>query len=70
MMNSPAYSFIKERIELEFQRLEKDKITPWAFFLTDKGLRLTNFFGKPEKIPRGRSSQHSQIHLQQVRIVI
>lgn len=45
-MNSPAYSFIKKRIELEFQRLEKDKITPWAFFLANKGLRLTDFFGK------------------------
>jgi hypothetical protein len=47
MMNSPAYSFIKEYIDMAFQRLEKDKITPWAFFLTDKGLRLTDFFGKP-----------------------
>jgi hypothetical protein len=46
-MNSATYSFIKERIELEFQRLEKEKITPWAFFLTDKGIRLTDFFGKP-----------------------
>jgi hypothetical protein len=46
MKESPAYSFIKERIELEFQRLERDKITPWAFFLTDKGVRLTDFFGK------------------------
>jgi hypothetical protein len=46
MNRSPAYSFIRERIELEFQKLEKDKVTPWAFFLSGKGLRLTNFFGK------------------------
>ncbi len=46
MNESPAYSFIKERIELEFERLEREKITPWAFFLTDKGVRLTDFFGK------------------------
>ena len=46
MKKSPAYSFIKERIELEFQRLERDKITPWAFFRTNKGVNLTDFFGK------------------------
>ncbi len=46
MDRSPAYSFIRERIELEFQKLEKDKLTPWAFFLSGRGLRLTNFFGK------------------------
>lgn len=46
MNRSPAYSFIKERIELEFQKLEKDKVTPWAFFLSGKELRITNFFGK------------------------
>jgi hypothetical protein len=46
MKKSPAYSFIKEHIELEFQRLERDKITPWAFFLTKKGVKLTDFFGK------------------------
>jgi hypothetical protein len=46
MNKSPAYSFIKERIELEFQKLEKDKITPWAFFLSGKGFKLTDFFGK------------------------
>jgi hypothetical protein len=46
MERSPAYSFIKEHIELEFQRLERDKITPWAFFRTNKGVRLTDFFGK------------------------
>lgn len=46
MKQSPAYSFIKERIELEFERLEREKVTPWAFFLTDKGVRLTDFFGK------------------------
>jgi hypothetical protein len=31
---------------LEFVRLEKEKLTPWAFFLTGKGVRLTDFFGK------------------------
>ena len=46
MNKSPAYSFIKERVELEFQKIEKDKVTPWAFFLSGKELRLTNFFGK------------------------
>jgi len=46
MNKSPAYSFIKERIALEFQKLEKDKITPWAFLLSDKGLKLTDFYGK------------------------
>ena len=46
MDRSPAYSFIKERIELEFQKLEKDKVTPWAFLLSEKGLRITDFFGK------------------------
>lgn len=46
MKESPAYSFIKERIELEFEHLEREKITPWTFFRTDKGARLTDFFGK------------------------
>jgi hypothetical protein len=46
MNKSPAHSFIRERIELEFQKLEKDKITPWAFLLSGKGLKLTDFFGK------------------------
>jgi len=46
MGRSPAYSFIKEHVELEFQRLERDKIAPWAFFLTEKGVRMTDFFGK------------------------
>lgn len=46
MTRSPAYSFIKERIELEFEKLDKEKVTPWAFFLSGKGLRLTNFLGK------------------------
>ncbi len=46
MKQSPAYSFIKERVELEFERLEREKVTPWAFFLTDKGVSLTAFFGK------------------------
>lgn len=45
MTRSPAYSFIKEHVELEFQKLEKDKVTAWAFFLSRKGLRLTNFLG-------------------------
>ena len=44
---SPAYSFIKERIELEFQMLEKDKVTPWVFLLTRNGLQVTDFFEKP-----------------------
>jgi hypothetical protein len=46
MTRSPAYGFIKERVELEFQKLEKDKVTPWAFFLSGKELGLTNFLGK------------------------
>ncbi len=46
MKKSPAYNFIKERVGLEFERLEREKITPWAFFRTDKGVRLTDFFGK------------------------
>ena len=43
---SPAYSFIKERVELEFRKLEDGKVTPWAFFSSGKELRLTNFIGK------------------------
>jgi hypothetical protein len=43
---SPAYSFIQERIELEFERLEREKITPWSCFRTDKGVQLTDFYGK------------------------
>ena len=31
---------------MEFERLEREKVTPWAFFLTDKGVKLTDFFGK------------------------
>lgn len=46
MKQSPAYSFIKERLDLEFEPLERDKVTPWAFFLTAKGVRLADFFGK------------------------
>ena len=46
MNKSPAYSFMKEFIELEFQKLEKDKVTPWAFLLSGKGLKVTDFFGK------------------------
>lgn len=46
MKESPAYSFIKERVEFEFERLKRERVTPWAFFLTDKGVRLTDFFGK------------------------
>jgi hypothetical protein len=46
MDKSPAYSFIREYIELEFEKIEKDKITPWAFLLSGKGLKLTDFFGK------------------------
>jgi hypothetical protein len=45
MTRSPAYSFIKEHVELEFRKLEKEKVTPWAFFLSGKGLRLKNSFG-------------------------
>jgi hypothetical protein len=43
---SPAYGFIRERVALEFRKLEQDKVTPWAFFLSGKGVRLTNFLGK------------------------
>jgi hypothetical protein len=43
---SPAYSFIKEHVELELQKLEKDKVTPWAFLLSGKQLKLTDYFGK------------------------
>jgi hypothetical protein len=46
MNKSPAYSFIRECIELKFQKLEKDKITPWAFLLSGKGLKVTDYFGK------------------------
>jgi hypothetical protein len=46
MKESPAYSFIKERVELEFERLKRERVVPWAFFLTEKGVRLTDFFGK------------------------
>ena len=53
MDRSPAYSFIRERVELEFQKLEKDKVTPWAFFLSGKPLRLTNFFRKEINYPPG-----------------
>jgi hypothetical protein len=53
MKQSSAYSFIKERVELEFERLEREKVTPWAFFLTDKGVRLTDFFGKQVSYTEG-----------------
>lgn len=46
MKESRAYSFVIERVELEFQRLEREKITPWAFFSTNKRVRVTDFFGK------------------------
>jgi len=46
MKESPAYSFIKERISLEFERLEKEKVTPWVFLTTHVGLHQTDFFGK------------------------
>jgi hypothetical protein len=46
MNRSPAYSYTRERIDLEFQKLEKEKVTPWAFLLSGKGIRLTDFFGK------------------------
>jgi hypothetical protein len=46
MNRSPAYSFIRERVELEFQKLEKEKVTPWIFMPSGKPFRLTNFFGK------------------------
>jgi hypothetical protein len=46
MEESPAYSFIKERISLEFKRLEREKVTPWSFLTTDFGLHQTDFFGK------------------------
>jgi hypothetical protein len=49
MDRSPAYRFIKERVELEFQKLEKEKVTPWTFFLSGKPLRLTDFYGKEIK---------------------
>jgi hypothetical protein len=51
MNKSPAYSFIRERIELEFQKLEKNKVTPWAFFLSGKKFMLTNFFEKEISYP-------------------
>ena len=37
---------MKERIELEFQKLEKDKVTPWTFLLSGKGMKVIDFFGK------------------------
>lgn len=46
MNRTYAFSFTRERIESEFQRLEKEKVTPWAFLLSGKGLRVTDFFGK------------------------
>jgi hypothetical protein len=52
MKKSPAYSFIKEHIELEFQRLERDKITPWAFFLTKKRSKGDRFLRERDKLHR------------------
>lgn len=46
MTRSKAYSFLKERVEMEFRQLENDKVTPWVFFRSGKELRLTDFFGK------------------------
>jgi hypothetical protein len=43
---SPAYSFVREYVDLEFEKLKREKITPWAFFTTDKGVRLRDYFGK------------------------
>lgn len=31
---------------MEFERLEREKVTPWVFFLTNAGVRLKDFFGK------------------------
>ena len=33
MKKSPAYSFIKQRLETEFRVLEEKQITPWAFLI-------------------------------------
>jgi hypothetical protein len=52
MNRSPAFSYIRERIELEFQKLEKEKVTHWAFLLSGKEIRLTDFFGKEASVLR------------------
>lgn len=46
MKPSPAFSFIKERLEREFEQLDKERITPWAFFRTEYGWKVMKFDGK------------------------
>lgn len=46
MKPSPGYSFIKERLEREFEQLDKEKIAPWAFLRTEHGLRVVGFDGR------------------------
>jgi len=44
-MKSPIHSFIKEMVDKEFSKLEKDKLTPWIFMETDHGLNVTSVDG-------------------------
>jgi len=46
MKPSPAYSFIKERLDREFDQLDKQKITPWAFLRTEYGVKVMGFDGR------------------------
>ena len=45
MSHSPAHSFIKERLDREFEQLDKEKITPWAFLRTERGIKVMRFDG-------------------------
>lgn len=42
---SAAYSFLKEKIELEFIELHKSRVEPWNFFYLENGLEVTAFDG-------------------------
>jgi hypothetical protein len=45
MSRSPAHTFIKERLDQEFEQLDKEKITPWAFLRTERGITVKRFDG-------------------------
>mgnify|MGYP001020691307 CR=1 FL=1 len=45
MSHSPSYEYTRERLEKEFSKLEKSKITPWAYLNTEKGVNLKDADG-------------------------
>ena len=43
---TPLYTFTEKFVRDEWVKLEQTQITPWAFFLTDNGLSVKNFYGQ------------------------